>query len=1069
MEVTELSVNTFWKGEMELKGTVKENGELYRVRILSKGSQIYDYSCSHVDQHGSRTVCSQAPQNPGTKTAVSVSGLCPHARALFEEWERRQTEAKKPPVSTSPRVRFMIREYTNREVSRILGAEEMGSVSLIPHISVSGGRVQAGFSVWRGKEFPIRDLADFAEKMESGAYGEYGKGFGFHHSLDAFEEKDRPLALFLMERAAAYREQYLQASRNAAGLVPPLKELTLGRAARERLFTLLEGRKAEFEVFSRERRTLEIKRENPDLEICVERAGKDGLRLSIDRSLFAFHGENGLFIGNREALYFCGRDYTRALTVLMEYTVMDPIPEYEITVNDRDVPLFYERVLKRLELLKLLKVRDVDLEAYRPEELKARFYFDSPSPGIVLLKPELSYGDYSFHPLADENVPKEICRDVPGEFLISRLVTEYFKMKEDGTGNLVIREDDDAIYRLLSVGIPRFMELGEVFISDALKKIRLLPSAGASVQIHSRGRLLDLSVDLGGIPREELKQILTAYERKRPYYRMKNGDFLTLGEGGLWTVSRLAKELEAEKEFLDSGQITLPMYRALFLDGALKEDRSIPAYRDRLFKTVVRGMKDVEDSDFELPARLVPILRGYQKAGFRWLKTLDSYGFGGILADEMGLGKTIQVIALLLDQKLKEGGQSFIVCPASLIYNWESEFQNFAPEICAKVIAGTQEEREAALKECRDHPADVLITSYDLLKRDIGLYQEMEFRFHIIDEAQYIKNAATQAAKAVKAVRSVTRFALTGTPIENHLGELWSIFDFLMPGFLFTAAKFKKRFESPVMREGDPEALALLKKLTGPFILRRLKKDVLKELPDKLETVLYSSMEGEQKKLYAAGALKLKEALETPGELEARERMQILADLMSLRQLCCDPSLCYSNYKGGSAKLETCMELLQNGTAAGHKILLFSQFTSMLSIIEKRLKKEKLDYYMLTGATPAKERMQMAAAFKRDQVPIFLISLKAGGTGLNLEAADMVILYDPWWNAAAESQAADRAHRIGQENQVTVFKLITKHTIEENILKLQEQKRMLADSVVAGVGGSFAGLTKEELLKVLGE
>ena len=362
-----------------------------------------------------------------------------------------------------------------------------------------------------------------------------------------------------------------------------------------------------------------------------------------------------------------------------------------------------------------------------------------------------------------------------------------------------------------------------------------------------------------------------------------------------------------------------------------------------------------------------------------------------------------------------------------------------------------------------------MITSYDLLKRDSGLYQEMEFRFHIIDEAQYIKNAATQAAKAVKAVRSVTRFALTGTPIENHLGELWSIFDFLMPGFLFTAAKFKKRFESPVMREGDPEALALLKKLTGPFILRRLKKDVLKELPDKLETVLYSSMEGEQKKLYAAGALKLKEALETPGELEARERMQILADLMSLRQLCCDPSLCYSNYKGGSAKLETCMELLQNGTAAGHKILLFSQFTSMLSIIEKRLKKEKLDYYMLTGATPAKERMQMAAAFKRDQVPIFLISLKAGGTGLNLEAADMVILYDPWWNAAAESQAADRAHRIGQENQVTVFKLITKHTIEENILKLQEQKRMLADSVVAGAGGSFAGLTKEELLKVLGE
>jgi len=304
--------------------------------------------------------------------------------------------------------------------------------------------------------------------------------------------------------------------------------------------------------------------------------------------------------------------------------------------------------------------------------------------------------------------------------------------------------------------------------------------------------------------------------------------------------------------------------------------------------------------------------------------------------------------------------------------------------------------------------------------------------------------------------------------VENRLSEIWSIFDYLMPGFLFASQYFKKEFENPIVRDGDEDALIRLRRIIGPFVLRRVKKDVLKELPDKLEQVVYSNFEGEQKKLYAANAVKLKEKLESGGFAETGDgRLQILAELMRLRQLCCDPRLCYENYKSESAKLETCMDLVRRGISGEHKILLFSQFTSMLELIERRLIKEGVASHKLTGATSKEERIRMVGEFQRDDVPVFLISLKAGGTGLNLTAADIVIHYDPWWNVAAQNQATDRTHRIGQEKQVTVYKLITRNTIEENILKLQESKQYLADQIVTEGTVSFGSLTKEDILNIV--
>ena len=406
------------------------------------------------------------------------------------------------------------------------------------------------------------------------------------------------------------------------------------------------------------------------------------------------------------------------------------------------------------------------------------------------------------------------------------------------------------------------------------------------------------------------------------------------------------------------------------------------------------------------------------------------------------------------------------------MYNWENEIEKFAPDLTTRIIIGSADTRKSLIKE--ENTADVWITSYDLLKRDVQLYENCHFDVHVIDEAQYIKNARTQAAKAVKNVSSNTRIALTGTPIENRLSELWSIFDFLMPGLLFSYKHLKEEIESAIIggkekdAKANEKAVERLKKMVRPFILRRLKEDVLKDLPKKLENVVYAKMEGEQLKLYEARVQRLKQSLEKQTNEEYKKnKIEILAELTRLRQICCDPALCYEDYQGDSAKLAVGMELIEDAVSSGHKILIFSQFTSMLERIGAELAKAKISYYELTGDTKKERRVEMAKAFNENDVPVFLISLRAGGTGLNLVGADMVIHFDPWWNLAAQNQATDRAHRIGQKRVVTVFKMITAKSIEEKILALQEKKKNLADEIISDEGLSESSLTREELLEIL--
>ena len=1070
MKIIKMSVDTFWKGEVRVQGQIEDETKVYQTRIFIKGSQIYDYSCS----------CAEGN---------SFRGPCVHAKALQEAFARQQKAEHTPPVSTSPEIRMMIREYTNREVARILGEEEREPVYLHPYLQIRRGEVLLEARIGREKRYIVKNLLEFAQAVHSGKRVEYGKGMAFEHVPSAFAPESRPFLDLLLEEADAYIRHY-EEMRGHAGLpLPVMRALTLGSAARDRLFDLLEGKEVQTEDEKGAERVCRVERKDPRFPVEVKARG-DGIAVTVPSALTSFRGEQRLYVADGLHLFGCSELYTETMGVFLEQMEQggrecgSRKEKRELLVGSRDIPLFYARVLEGMEALGILQSPEIDWEKYRPEALKARFEFDSDSPDELRLRPTLSYGDFTFSPLADEHVPREICRDVPAEFYISRLITRYFSYWEDESGELVIRGDEEALYQVLSEGMPQFQEVGEVWLSESVRHLRVLPPPEVSMGVSLGGGWLDLKIETAGIDPAELLQVLSEYRQKKKYYRMKNGEFLQLSGGGLQALDSLTADLGLTKSEFQAGEAKIPAYRAFYLDSLSGDGRMKLFQRDEAYGMMVRDLKTAQSVSYAVPAVLEKTLREYQKIGYTWMRTLARYHFGGILADDMGLGKTLQVIALLTafyqektEQKAagNEGSgselplPSLIVCPASLVYNWGQEFARFSPGIRVLLIAGTAKERQEQLEEQMrmeaSEGAQVIITSYDLLKRDRAAYLRRTFEYEIIDEAQVIKNAKTQGAKAVKEISANARFALTGTPVENRLSELWSIFDFLMPGFLYSYRKFRERYELPIVKNQDPEALTALRRMTGPFVLRRLKKDVLRELPGKEERIVYSAASGRQQKLYTASALKLKEAL-AGGAWSGNGKLEVLSQLMRLRQICCDPALCFEDYTGESAKLETCVSLIASASAAGHKILLFSQFASMLERIQERLLQEGISSHLLVGATPKEERSRMVQAFASDEVPVFLISLKAGGTGLNLTAADIVIHYDPWWNVAAQNQATDRAYRIGQEKPVTVYKLILKDTIEENLLKLQNAKLALAAQVVSEGMVSLGDLSQNELMEL---
>lgn len=728
---------------------------------------------------------------------------------------------------------------------------------------------------------------------------------------------------------------------------------------------------------------------------------------------------------------------------------------------------FCRVVVPLLKPPKILDLGELDLEQYQPEPVEIAFYLDEEGDRITA-KVMGKYGEKQNNLLFDRPL-NGACYDVLTERRALDIVQAYFPETDRNRGVFYFSSrEEERIYQLLSTGLGQMHEAGKVYATERIKGRKIVTSPRTKVGVAVKGGLLELSLETEGLSRKEILRILDSYRQKKKYYRLKNGDFLSLEDSSIGTMAELLTGLNLKSGELEQEIFQVPAFRACYIDKVLQEKREqLQVERASDYKAIIRNMKNVEDSDYAVPKGLEGILREYQKVGYRWLHTLADLGFGGILADDMGLGKTIQAIAYLLARK-QEGDKktALIVCPASLVYNWAKEFDQFAPELSVAIIAGSVEMRQKLIQE--EQERDVWITSYDLLKRDISAYRDLKFGVEVLDEAQNIKNHGTQAAKSVKKIGADIRFALTGTPIENRLSELWSIFDFLMPGILGSYEQFRKTYELPIVHEEQKDVAERLKKMVSPFILRRLKADVLKELPEKVEQIVYAQMEPEQKRIYMAHVYRMKEMLESKSEEDVQtQKLKILAELTRLRQICCDPRLLYEDYQPLSCKVAACMELVKEAVQGEHKVLVFSQFPSAFPILQEWLQAEHLEYYVLTGETSKEKRLELVESFNKDQVPVFLISLKAGGTGLNLTGANIVIHFDPWWNVAAQNQATDRAHRIGQKNPVTVYKLIAQGSIEEKITELQEKKRVLADQVLDGEGLSAASLTKEELLEIL--
>ena len=613
-------------------------------------------------------------------------------------------------------------------------------------------------------------------------------------------------------------------------------------------------------------------------------------------------------------------------------------------------------------------------------------------------------------------------------------------------------KDNSIIYEFISDSVPKLSQIADVYMSESVEKLKLRDDVPLKTRVNYKKDidLLEISFETE-LKDEDIYGILSAIRLKEKFYRLSDGGFVALDDN-IEKKFKLFDSLNFSQKDITAGEKVVSKYHTLYLEALEREGR---ISGDDAFCELITKIKKIKA---KIPDGLKSILRNYQKDGVNWLKQLSELGFGGILADDMGLGKTLEVISFVASEKKQ--APSLVVCPSSLTYNWYNEIKRFAPFMSAVIVDGIKEEREEALKNLDGH--DFVITSYPLIRRDIDMYADLEFSYMFIDESQHIKNPDTMSAKAVKKIKAGCKFALSGTPVENSLTELWSVFDFVMKGYLNTRKDFASRYDRLDAQE-NAEELSELEKKIRPFVLRRMKKDVLSELPDKIENTIFCDFVPEQKKVYEAfHAIAKKEVLELLDDKGSG--MQILTLLLRLRQICCHPSLFDENYKKDSAKLILLEDIVTSAISHGHRILIFSQFTSMLDIIRKRLKNSGFDCFFIDGKTPSVMRTQLCEKFNEGEKKIFLISLKAGGTGLNLTGADTVIHYDPWWNPAVMDQATDRAYRIGQNKSVQVIRLATRGTIEEQILKLAEKKKELAESVIKKNTKTVSKLSREEIL-----
>ncbi|HEY9062530.1 MAG TPA: DEAD/DEAH box helicase [Pseudobacteroides sp.] len=916
------------------------------------------------------------------------------------------------------------------------------------------------------KPYVVKDIKAFLEAMEQNGVYHFTKKYEMDFRNTFFEETDKKVLKFLADllRKENTLNEYLS-YRSYYNDVRSIFERSIVKLFEDNLKTYFEIVKDSLKpLFYSEVSGSTLELEN-DIEMKISIEQKDD-----DLLMKADYDRNIKIMSLTEDFEYAFDPYK-----LKVYRIPEAkrylIDKVHATRAEKRNPTYRIRKEDRVQFLKqfIPSIKDschVDIDPNLAQKvmeqvLRCKIYFDLTSKGISA-KVEFIYGDKTIKPGMSQNQSGILLRDVDKENEIIELLNSFGMYQK---GGVFYNETDDDIAEIISGKIDMLQEVAELFYSDAFKALRIknVNNVRMGIRLNTDSNLLEFDFHVDDFEDDDILNLLDSVREKKKYYRLKDGSILKLDNRQLLDLSLLFSDLDINEKKIKGSKINLPSNRALFLDNYLNEKEFKLVSKNADYEKLVAEILNPTDLNIKLTPDLVGVLRDYQKFGYKWLKTLSHYGFGGILADDMGLGKTLQVLSFIKSEKTDQTKPCLVVAPTSLVFNWKAEVDKFVPDLTATVISGNKAERGMLIKEIGS--CDLAITSYGSLKRDIELYENLEFSYVFVDEAQHIKNPATLNAGSVKNIRAKGCFALTGTPIENTLTELWSVFDFIMPGYLMSHNKFIKKFESPIVKNNDKEALKRLSQFIKPFILRRLKKDVLKELPDKIESRVVAEMAVDQKKLYAAYLKKAQGevAAEIKNNGVEKSKIKILSILTRLRQLCCHPATFIENYKGGSGKLEVLTELVEDSLQSGHRILIFSQFTSMLEIIGVELNKRKTPYFYLDGSTKAEERLRMVNDYNSLEKPVFLISLKAGGTGLNLTAADVVIHFDPWWNPSVEDQATDRAHRIGQTKAVQVFKIVAKGTIEERILELQEKKKDLISSVIHAGENLVTQLSEKEI------
>ena len=896
--------------------------------------------------------------------------------------------------------------------------------------------------------YVVKNIIDLINAKKNNKILSYGKEFKYDPTIHYFSDDDERVLNFIEEYVSlneAFEKEY-SVQRITNNVFGSNKTLFIPQSALRRFLNNIKDESISLteDELSEE---VEILREDLPIKFSIKEENNE-IKLSSTAELpkpMTYKGDVYLYNSKLYLPNFKQIKYYKTINDILN-------KESSISFKNKNKQKVINKVIPLLELISDNICIDENLNKnIVKEDLKLEVYFDR-ERNKTWAEVKAIYGEISFNILKGPKDDEYVIRNINEEEKIEQLLNNLSFYRNND--KFIFNDNDEKLFELLSEDLTVLKEEATIFYSDRFKERRIYGATSINAKIsEGSGNYLEFTFNIENVNEDEYKKIIEAFKENRKFFKLKDESFIDFREEEVKNLFNLIDSLSDDTD-IKSNEIKVHKSKSIFLNECLKDNNLLFIEGRDIVKHISNKIENLEKIDYKVPEELKATLRDYQLTGFKWFKTLSHYEFGGILADEMGLGKTIQTIAFLLSEKNKK---SIIITPTSLIYNWRSEFEKFAPTMNIKVVHGNKENREFTKDEIKD--IDVLITTYGTLRNDHDLYDDITFDFCIIDEGQNIKNPLSQSSEVVKELKAKVKFALTGTPIENNLIELWSLFDYILPGYLYSKRKFQDKFMKG--ENGSEE----LKKLIRPFILRRLKSDVMSELPDKIEKRFLIEMTEEQKKVYKAYVddvnVKMKEKDFTT------DKITIFSYLTKLRQLTLDPSILIEGYTGGSGKIDVTVELIQDFIKEKHKILLFSQFTSVLDSIKKVLEAEGIEYFYLDGSTKASERVQLVNEFNEsNKVKIFLISLKAGGTGLNLTSADVVIHFDPWWNPAIEDQATDRVHRFGQKNVVEVIKLIAKGSIEEKIIKLQESKKEIINEIMSGNytnGGFLSSLSADEI------